>query len=182
MKLIKITPIVKLRVKKMILDLFDEYDYVRVHRSGLVSLKRKRWSLRRTRVSLTDLVIGELPKRIAEHAKKLGKGDEYLALFNIQIAAIIHVSSYAEHFCIIDYIWDKYIKLCLEIPTIAFDFEQHEFELDFGKKNFIELDFFENTYWYGIIRFLQKRKLSYSKSKILSKVNEIKNKVPVINF
>ena len=181
MRLIKITPVVKLRVKEMILNLFDEYNYVRVHKSGLVSLKRKRWSLKRIRVPLTDLIIGAIPKRIAEKAKQLGKGDEYLALFNANIASIVHISMYAEHFCVVDYIWDKYITLCLEVPTVAFNFEQHAYEIEFNNRRLIPLDFFEDTYWYGIIKFLRKKKLSNKPFSILSRVLEIKNKIPVIN-
>jgi hypothetical protein len=174
MRLIKITPTVKLRVKKMILGLFDEYNYVRVRKTGLISLKRRWWSLKRTRVSLTDLIIGEIPKRIAKQAKALGKGDEYLALFNINIASVIHISTYSEEFCVVDYVWNKYIDLCLEVPVVGFLSEETDIHLPESRER-IPLDFIENTYWYGIIRSLQLRKLSYQDPSVASQVSEIKS-------
>ena len=174
MRLIKITPIVKLRVKEMVLNLITEYDYVKVRKSGLVTLKRKWWSLKKDRVSVTDLIVGEIPKQIAEIATLGGKGDEYLRTFSSHIASILHISTYSIRFNLVDYIWDKYTELCLEVPTISFEF--NEFELE-EKEDFLALNFFENTYWMGIIKSLKKQILPLPESKITKQINTIKNKV-----
>ena len=184
MRLIKITPTVKLRVKEMVLNLLTEYDYVRVRKTGLVTLKRKWWSLKRDRISVTDLIVGEIPKKIAEIARLGGKGDEYLTMFSSHIASILHISTYSNRFNLVDYVWDKYSDLCLEIPKVSFEF--NEFELE-EKKEYIALNFFEDTYWMGIIKSLKKQALPPSKGgvrwslmrhpSIVKRVNTIKNKV-----
>jgi len=174
MRLIKITSIVRLRVKEMTLNLLTEYDYVRVRRSGLVTLKRKWWSLRRDKVSVTDLIVGEIPKRIAEIAKLGGKGDEYLRVFSNHIASVLHISTYSNNFCIVDYVWEKFTELCLEVPLVSFEF--NEFELN-EKRNHISLGLFEDTYWLGIINSLKQNALPPVKSELLKQVNKIKNKV-----
>ncbi len=174
MKLIKITPIVKLRVKEMVLNLLTEYDYVRVRKSGLVTLKRKWWSLKRERVSVTDLIVGEIPKQIAAVATLGGKGDEYLTMFSSHIASILHISTYSIRFNLVDYVWDKYTELCLEVPMVSFEF--NEFELE-ERKELIALNFFEDTYWMGIVRSLKKQALPAHKSKITKQINAIKSKV-----
>ena len=174
MRLIKITPIVKLRVKEMVLNLLTDYNYVRVRRSGLVTLKRRWWSLRRERVSVTDLIVGEIPKCIAEIAALGGKGVEYLTMFSSHIASILHISTYSNHFNLVDYVWDKYTELCLEVPKVSFEF--NEFELE-EKKDFIALSFFEDTYWMGIIKSLKLQALPSPKSKLMEQVNTIKSKV-----
>lgn len=174
MRLIKITPIVKLRVKEMVLNLMTEYDYVRVRKSGLVTLKRKWWSLKKDRVSVTDLMVGEIPKRIAEVATLGGKGDNYLTMFSSHIASILHISTYSIRFNLVDYVWDKYTELCLEVPAISFEF--NEFELE-EKQELIALNFFEDTYWMGIIKSLKKHALPAPDSKVTKQINAIKSEV-----
>lgn len=184
MRLFKITPTVRLRVKTMILNLFTEYDYVKVHKSGLVSLKRRWWSLKRDRVSITDLIVGEIPKRIAEVAHLGGKGDEYLRVFSSHIAAIIHVSSYSTNFNIVDYVWDKFTDLCLEVPFVTL--KNSNLELN-EKKEQTAISLFGGEYWFGIIKSLKLQALPPSTGHVkwslkrhptlLQKVNEIKNKV-----
>lgn len=174
MRLIKITPIVKLRVKEMVLNLMTEYDYVRVRKSGLVTLKRKWWSLKKDRVSVTDLMVGEIPKKIAEVATLGGKGDNYLTMFSSHIASILHISTYSTRFNLVDYIWDKYTELCLEVPIVFFEF--NEFELE-EKKDFPALNFFEDTYWMGIIKSLKKQALPAPESIVTEQINAIKSKV-----
>ena len=174
MRLIKITPIVKLRVKELVLNLMTEYDYVRVRKSGLVTLKRRWWSLKKDRVSVTDLMVGVIPKKIAEVATLGGKGDNYLTIFSSHIASILHVSTYSNHFNLVDYVWDKYTELCLEVPTISFEF--NEFELE-EKKELIALNFFEDTYWMGIIKSLKKKALPIPDSKVTKQINAIKSEV-----
>jgi len=158
----------------MLLNLFPEYKFVRVRKSGLIVLKKTWWSLRRTVVSITDLMVGEIPKRIADKAKRDGKGTEYLKLFNTHISTIIHISAYSDSFCVVDYVWDRYTELCIEVPLISF--EINEYELNEKSRNFIPLGFFENTYWFGIIKSLKQTRLSYRGSPIIDKINKIKNK------
>ena len=174
MRLIKITPAVKLRVKEMVLNLMTEYDYVKVRKSGLVTLKRKWWSLKKDRVSITDLMVGEIPKKIAEVAMLGGKGDKYLTMFSSHIASILHISTYSIRFNLVDYVWDKYTELCLEVPMTSFEF--NEFELE-ERKELIALDFFEDTYWMGIIKSLKKHTLPVAPSKITKRINAIKSEI-----
>lgn len=176
MRLIKITPIIKIRVKEMILDLFPEYKYVKVKKTGLVSLKKNRWSLRRETLSLTDLAISVIPKRIAKRAKEDNKGNEYLNVFNSYISSMVYMSIYDCHFDIIEYIWNKYVELCLEIPTILIDVEDLDM-LDVSYNRPIALSFNKNRYFHGIVRDISPKKLpTYKKDSVVSKINKLKKK------
>lgn len=174
MKLIKITPTTRLRVKEMTVNLLTEYNFVKVKKSGLVSLKRKWWSLKKDRVHITDLMISEIPKRIADIAVRKGKGVEYVRTFNNHVASILYMSTYSVYFDLVDYAWSKYVDICLDVPKISF--EINEFELE-EPGNYLALGLFNNDYWMGIIKTLRQQALPPVKSKVLKQVNQIKNKV-----
>jgi len=118
MNLIKITPLLKKRVKCMIVDLLPEFGYVRITNQGLVILKKKWWSFKRTVINITDLFIDILPKKLSDSCKRKGYGDTYDRLFSNDIFVMLELRSYKKTFDIVDYIWNKYNVLHREVPTI----------------------------------------------------------------
>jgi len=118
MNLIKITPLLKKRVKLMIVDLLPGYGYIRVTNQGLVILKKKWWSFKKTVINVTDLFIDILPRKLSESCKRKGYGDTYARLFNNDIYIILELKSYKKDFDIVEYIWNKYNVLHREVPII----------------------------------------------------------------
>lgn len=118
MNLIKITPLVKKRVKVLIADLIPEFKYIRVSNQGLVTLKTKWWSFKKTTINITDLFIDILPKKLSDSCKRKGYGDTYERIFSNDIYVIMQLKSYKKDFDIVDYIWNKYNVLHREVPVI----------------------------------------------------------------
>jgi hypothetical protein len=119
MKLIKITNILKRRVKQMVLDLLPEFGFVRVTNRGSVILKKDWWSFRKTIVNITDLFIDILPNKLAESCQRKGFGDTYARLFSDDIYVMMQIKAYKQDIDIAEYIWNKYNILYREIPTIT---------------------------------------------------------------
>jgi hypothetical protein len=119
MNLIKITPLLKRRVKDMIVDLIPEYKYILINKRGLVTLKTKWWSFKKTTVNITDLFIDVLPKKLAESCKRKGYGDTYERLFSNDLYVMLQIKAYKKDFDITEYIWDKYNVLHREVPVIT---------------------------------------------------------------
>ncbi len=170
MNLINTTPVVRKRVKEMVLFLIPEYQYVKVHKSGLVSLKRKRWSLKKTKVNITDLVVGALPTRIAELAYKKGQGSHYNQLFDAKIASLLHVTKYAKQFCIVEYVWKNYVNLCLDAPEIIQPYDP--FAIETPRTTLFTLSFNPDRYWYGVLKVIRPKALKPPKWSVLKKINK----------
>lgn len=118
MNIIKITPLLKKRVKVMCKDLIPQYQYVRITGKGLVILKSKWWSFKRTIINITDLFIDVLPKKLAESCKRKGYGDTYERLFSNDIYVMLQLKAYKKNINIEEYIWEKYNRLHREVPSI----------------------------------------------------------------
>jgi len=118
MNIIKVTPLLKRRVKQMVKDLLSEYNYVHVTKHGLVILKTKWWSFKKTILNVTDLFIDVLPNRLAENCKHKGYGDTYARMFNNDLYVILQLKAYKKTVDIVDYIWNKYNVLYREVPTL----------------------------------------------------------------
>lgn len=113
MKIIPVTPTVKRRVATMIKNIFPKVGYVRVAHSGLVTLKTKWYSLKRTRIPITDLMLHSIPNRISEIAEKRGFGVGYKVIFNTALNAMFQLISTNDHWDILEYVWDQYNKYCV---------------------------------------------------------------------
>ena len=118
MKLIKITNVLKRRVKQMVVDLLPEFGFVRVTNRGSVILKKKWWSFKKTVVNITDLFIDILPNELAKSCQRKGFGDTYARLFSNDIYVMLQLKAYKDDVDIAEYIWNKYNILHREVPTI----------------------------------------------------------------
>jgi len=118
MNLIKITPVSKIRLKEMVLKLMPEYGFIRMASSGLVIvLKKHRFSLRRTKVTIDSLCISVLPKLMAENAEGRGMGTGYRLLMKRELFKLMNSSDRNRD--IIGYLWNQYIEMCLEVPKLG---------------------------------------------------------------
>ena len=130
--MINITPVVKTRVKQMILDLMPEVGYVKVSNSGIVTLKSKWYSTKSIKTTVTDLLVGVIPEKISEHTVNSGNSINYLSAFNKRIAMIMSMRAYSQTFDICDYVWTEYSKYCVTVPEIIINTNK---ELLFLKKS-----------------------------------------------
>jgi hypothetical protein len=119
MNLIKVTNVLKRRVKQMVLDLLPEFGFVRVTNRGSVILKKNWWSFRKTVVNITDLFIDILPNQLAKSCQRKGFGDTYAHLFSDDIYIMLQIKAYKADIDIAEYIWNKYNMLHREVPIIT---------------------------------------------------------------
>lgn len=118
MNVINISPTSKRRLKEMIKKLIPDTNFVRITKSGMTILRKHRFSLKRIKIPITDLCISELPKILSEKAKSKNMGNHYNKLFNEHIIYILNLRFYSNNFDIVEYLWDNYKKIYLEIPVI----------------------------------------------------------------
>jgi hypothetical protein len=64
-----------------------------------------------------------IPRAISKVAEGHGMGVEsaYNKIFNEHINNINQFSYYSQDDNIVEYLWDKYIKLCMEVPTVVIE-------------------------------------------------------------
>lgn len=178
MNLIKVTNLVKRRTKDMLADLMPEYGYRKITNSGLVVLKKRWWSLKRTIVNITDLYIDIFPKKIADSCKRKGYGDTYDKLFSNDIYVMLQIKSYKKEFNLVDYVWNKYNVLYREVPTIRVTV------------NTVMIDELSNVYLPvlspvspkyipGVERLLRNMKKNSVES-LVEKISKIKAKLPLV--
>jgi len=117
-RIVNITPIVKKRVTEMTKVLISEVGYVRVSTSGVVTLKRHWYSIKRVQTNVTDLLIGVLPIKIAEFTNNKNDGLNYIRVFNQDISTILSIRLYNPVFDICEYVWEQYNKHCVDISDI----------------------------------------------------------------
>jgi len=154
MNIINISRSVKQRVKEMSINLLPNTGYVRVTRRGLVILKKHWWSLSSDVVSVTDLCIKWIPKALAEHATKSNKGTGHIHSFVTNISAIVYSSSWNHSFDVVDFLWQQYVSLYVEIPNITVIKER---KLLSERDTYLpQLSLFSSQNLYGIDRILRK--------------------------
>ena len=118
MRIVFITRIVKDRVKRMITDLLPEVGYISINNSGLVTMKRRWWSLSKVNTTVTDLLVGVIPEKIAEYAVA-SKGIGYTRVFNQQIYTLLAGRGFNPNFDICDYVWKEYTAHCVNMPDFV---------------------------------------------------------------
>jgi hypothetical protein len=175
MNLIKITQLVKRRVKDLVSGLLPEFGYVRVTNQGLVVLKKKWWSFNRTIVNVKDLFIDVLPRKLAESCRPKGYGDLYKRLFSNAIYFLLQLRAYKKNMDIVDYIWDKYNLLYREIPTVTTTVEVNVLE-DPAYRYLPVLSPMSSYYIPGVTRLLRIMRRKGSVERILEKISKIISK------
>ena len=163
--------------------------YVRVTYSGLVTLKTNWWSLHRTRLSVTDLCLQELPKRIADSATRHNLGLNYLLLFKETIAGYLEMQFINENFDISEYIWDIFNKYHMEIPSIERipDLAKSLSESNLSDNTLPILTMASYNSLYGvhkIFKNFRKDTIQKRTNKLIKRIKSIQNNVPaqICNF
>jgi hypothetical protein len=111
--LIKINYITKKKIAEMCVVLLPRVGYARVTNSGIVILKRSWWSLRRTRIPVTDIIIKYLPIYIGTLMHKKDTREVYIAMCNDKVATIVSLTKYTDKLDLLDYVYREYAKACL---------------------------------------------------------------------
>ena len=103
----------------MIVDLLPEFGYSRVTKRGVVILKDKWYSFKKTILTITDLYLDVFPKRLSDSCKKSNKGNMFDKVFSNDIYVFLQLRKYKKSINIADYVWEKYNVLHREVPTIT---------------------------------------------------------------
>ena len=177
MRIIKITPIVKKRVKQMIFGLFPEFSYVRVTNRGLAILKANRWSLKREIVPVTDLCMNEIPRRIAQTAVSKGLGESCVRLFNEHISVLMQLRYYNDKHSLFDYVYNRYVIVCME-QSIVKPKEILAIEERCMQKSFRLLN---TDYIYGVGSSAKKAINRLRTNKVYQQIEKLKAGLPKIN-
>lgn len=161
----------------MVLSLIPDVGYVTVASSGLVTMKRKWWSLRNVQSTVTDLVIGVLPKMISEFAMSTN-GPEYQRVFNEHIAALMSLRTYNPQFDTCNYVWEQYQKYCVEVPHIVINTNNELLILK--KKNYLPIPLKISTKKIAAIAdFIQEDDLKRRQRRFVKRLNRMVNNLPI---
>jgi len=157
-------------------SLLPKVGYVKITRHGLVTLKTKRWSLKSTKLTVTDLCLSELPNRIAQSAARNNSGKDYNLLFKKTIAAYLE-----NKYDLADYIWDIFIKYHMNVPAIV---KIPNLKKTLEKKQLLPvLTIFTYNNKYGIHKIfknMNKRDFKRKRKDLVSKIKAIQFNIPTI--
>ena len=187
MRVININPLTKKRIKIMAKSLIPWVGYVRVAYSGLVTLKTRWWSLHRTQLSVTDLCLQELPKRIADSATKRNLGLNYLLLFRETIASYLELQFVNGNFDVSEYLWDVFNKYHMEIPSIEKipDLRKQLVETNLSSSKLPILTIASYNSLYGIheiFKNLRENTVKNTTNKLIKRIKSIQNNMPARIF
>lgn len=115
---IMITASVKNRVVTMIKDLYPNVGYVKVARTGIITRKRKWYSLRRTRIHITDLVLKGLPLKIFQKANILTNLQHVDARAEEASSVMLTLLYKNKEWEVFDYIWNLYSRNCVSVSDL----------------------------------------------------------------
>jgi hypothetical protein len=176
MRIVNVNPLIKTRVKDMVLTLLPDVGYVKVSNSGLVTMKRKWWSIRKVQSTVTDMVVGVLPQKISEFSlAERGRG--YQRVFNEHIAALMSLRSYNPQFDVCNYVWEQYVKYCVEVPTIIVN-TNNEIKI-LEKKNYLPIAFrISPKSIRSITELIQEDPKSRQQQKFIKKLNSFRDNLP----
>jgi hypothetical protein len=177
MNLIQINSLTKRRTKNILQDLIPEYKYQRVTNHGLIILKKRWWSLKKTIVNITDLYIDIFPRKLADRLKEKGHGDGFINLFNNDIYVMMQLKAYKKDYSIVDYVWQKYNVLLREVPIIKTTVS--EFVLETTQNRYLPILSPVSTYYIpGVEKLLRRMKKSDSVESLIEKISKIKLRRP----
>ncbi len=97
----------------MCVVLLPRVGYARVTNSGIVILKRSKWSLRRKKIPVTDIIIKYLPIEIGKLLHRDRERDVYISMFTDKVATIVSLTKYVDKLDLLDYVYREYAKACL---------------------------------------------------------------------
>ena len=174
MKIIGINSLVKKRIEIMAKALIPWIGFVRISNSGIVTLKTNCWSLRKTKLSVTDLCLHKLSNQIAHVATMHNPNHNYLLLFKETITIYLEPHHIDENLDVFEYLWDIYNRYCVKVP---FD-DEEPFTLikPFKQNNLLPIlstaFFYRNRYGVNKI-FKNFGKNTKKRSKLLNKIKII---------
>lgn len=184
MRIIDINPLTIKRIKIMAKSLIPWVGYVKVTYSGLVTLKTNWWSLRKTRISVTDLCLLELPKRIANSADRHGLTKNYFLMFKEQIATYLELQFTNSNSDVLEYVWDVYTRYHMDVPIIE---KIPDLSVPLAKSNIqtnvlpiLSITSYNSRYGvHKIFKDFRKYTIKKHKNKLVKKIQRIQNNLPM---
>lgn len=126
--IVKLTRLNKKRIAEMCVALLPRVGYARVTNSGILILKSSKWSLRRIKIPVTDVVMKYLPIYIGKLICDKKDLDVYINVFHDKVATIVSLMKYTDKMDLLDVIYKEFVTKCLLIP------EQTEETIHFKEK------------------------------------------------
>ena len=109
--IINLTHVNREKIAKMCVILLPGVGYARVTRSGVLILKKSRWSLFSKRIPVTDVIIKYVPIEIGRLVKKKEDRATYVHIFNTNIATVVSLVKYTDRMSLLDYIFKEFSKI-----------------------------------------------------------------------
>ncbi|HKL13881.1 MAG TPA: hypothetical protein VJ907_09775 [Halanaerobiales bacterium] len=176
MRLVFITPVVKQRVKEMIYSLMPDVGYIKISNSGVVTMKKNWYSLQKITSTVTDLLMGTIPQKIAQHVADSSGG--YIRLFNQDLTHIMSMRTYDVTFDICDYVWDQYNKNCIDLTTIVYNTQKEVMYLE--KHDYLpSIKPFSNSKVKDLVRAIGIKEKKIYEERFKKSLNRMKNHLPV---
>lgn len=100
----------------MCVALLPGVGYARVTNSGILILKSSKWSLKRRKIPVTDVVMKYLPIYIGKLICDKKDLDVYVNVFHDKVATIVSLMKYTDKMDLLDVIYKEFTVKCLLIP------------------------------------------------------------------
>lgn len=154
------------KIAEMCVALLPKVGYARVTHSGIVVLKKSKWSLFGKRIPVTDIVMKYIP---IEVGKLIYRGQDravYVSLFNDKVATIVSLTKYCDRMDLLDIVYREYMKACMIIEPADIDIL-----LDYKEPIAISNQAFK------IKELLKNMKASTNKSKLSDKIKTLQSRI-----
>jgi hypothetical protein len=162
--IINLTSANRKKIAVMCVVLLPRVGYARVTRSGIIILKKSKWSLCRKRIPVTDIIIKYIPTEIGKLISTKQDQKVYVELFNYRVATVVSLTKYSDKLNLLDEVYKEFIKVCIieePITNVVLNYKT---------------PIVDKVETYGIEKTIEKTRHSTSKYKLSDKVEKLKEK------
>lgn len=121
------------KIVEMTKELMPEYQVVKARKSGIIVLKKNKFSFKKEFISMTDLVLVTLPERLAKRIEEKHLGHNCAEQLKTEMYILLKLTNY-EPADLIGTLWNHFIKFCKE-PKITFDHKDQTKRLELKTNN-----------------------------------------------
>jgi len=166
------------KIAEMCVSLLPRVGYARVTRSGIVILKKSKWSLFRKRIPVTDIIIKYIPIEVGKLICKKADRAVYVSLFNDKVATIVSLTRYCDRMDLLDVVYKEYMKACIIVEPESVDIVADYKEPVIARYQSFKVDKTLN----GMKHATNSHRLSDKVKKLKSKLVDLQRVVPIISL
>jgi hypothetical protein len=149
----------------MCIALLPKVGYARVTHSGIVILKKSRWSLFSKRIPVTDIIIKYIPIEIGKLICKSENRAVYVSMFNDKVATIVSLTKYVDKMDLFETVYAEYLKTCMI-------FDSNEYTIRSYQEPIVA-----KTQGYNINNAFKGMKNTKNKYSLSNRVKKLKNQI-----